>query len=616
MGFTYLRGGIASGGTASLQLGQPNNVFGETSGSGESAVNTINPASDLTTAIATRNAYESANSNWVNDYASGDVYIILFYVSNSNRVVQYQRRSGSQWINFGQPIIALRGMPGQDGSAMQLPANAQEGDLLKVTLASGTPALTIASLNETDEEIQSSKTVKVPSGSIDLTSTLISSAVQTLALRNVLGERAVIPFTAYDDTNGHIGDFVLRLGVSDTLDINTANTQVVTTPFSREYTTQADNLTVNFFVRPATSGELTVQYYLVTGRNPDGTPQFNSDEPIYSETRNFTQTEVDSGVPVGFGVGNPYALEGSTNIYVTFDGIDLRGGPTPAGDLLPTGDVAPYFTSSVLPYELERIITENELTHTDHQGVSVSAQGSGRNYKLVFNVDSVSLLEGQLNYAGPGNAELSSLAGKVHVIGSSVSSITIDAATTIANNSFFAIQSESASNVSFSLSGSSLSFGGFASGTSYDIPAQGGVLFYVSGTNIIPVSDVNRSASSPPVSPGPGSLYYGLSGTNNPSSVDLATLTEVVSATDPQSISIGPTSSGDYLIVLSDTTRDATRITDHIGTIVYQNPSDPNVANIFTKTDNVRTDNGVTFDAYVVGPLVADLSETYTLRFS
>lgn len=106
---------------------------------------------------------------------------------------------------------------------------------------------------------------------------------------------------------------------------------------------------------------------------------------------------------------------------------------------------------------------------------------------------------------------------------------------------------------------------------------------------------------------GPDALYYGLSSSNNPAVVDLSTLTGPVDATDPQTVTTGVAAQGDYFIILSANTHDITAITD----TVLNQP----VLDIFTKTNDVRTEGGVTYDSYVIGPLNADLNESYVLEF-
>ncbi|CAL9967663.1 hypothetical protein VPHD63_0008 [Vibrio phage D63] len=118
---------------------------------------------------------------------------------------------------------------------------------------------------------------------------------------------------------------------------------------------------------------------------------------------------------------------------------------------------------------------------------------------------------------------------------------------------------------------------------------------------------VTLPGGSTPPADGPDTLYYGLSSSNNPATVDLSTLTGPVDATDPQTVTTGVAAQNDYFMILSANTHDITAITD----TVLSQP----VLDIFTKTEDVRTEGAVTYDSYVIGPLNADLDESYVLEF-
>lgn len=86
---------------------------------------------------------------------------------------------------------------------------------------------------------------------------------------------------------------------------------------------------------------------------------------------------------------------------------------------------------------------------------------------------------------------------------------------------------------------------------------------------------------------------------------------------DPQTVSTSTSSAGDYFYIFSANTHDITSIRDTVlDQIVYQDPADPNNPNIFTKTSDARTEGGVTYDAYQIGPLNAGVNEDYIVRFS
>lgn len=143
----------------------------------------------------------------------------------------------------------------------------------------------------------------------------------------------------------------------------------------------------------------------------------------------------------------------------------------------------------------------------------------------------------------------------------------------------------------------------------------------VAGSNItIDVNDaantitISGTGGGPVPQPGPNDFRYGLSQQSDPALVDFGTLTDVASPTDPQTVSTGTTSAGDYFHIFSANTHDIQTITDTVlQQIVYQ---DGATGNIFTKTDNSRTESSVTYDAYTVGPLNAGVDEEYVVRFS
>lgn len=143
----------------------------------------------------------------------------------------------------------------------------------------------------------------------------------------------------------------------------------------------------------------------------------------------------------------------------------------------------------------------------------------------------------------------------------------------------------------------------------------------VAGSNItITVNDaadtitISGTGGGPVPQPGPNDFRYGLSTQSDPALVTFGTLTDVASPTDPQTVSTGTTSAGDYFHIFSANTHDIQTITDTVlQQIVYQ---DGGTGNIFTKVSDARTEASVTYDAYTVGPLNAGVDEEYVVRFS
>lgn len=107
-------------------------------------------------------------------------------------------------------------------------------------------------------------------------------------------------------------------------------------------------------------------------------------------------------------------------------------------------------------------------------------------------------------------------------------------------------------------------------------------------------------------STGTSDFFYGFSASNNPASVDTAGLsTQTINTGTGQqfTFSTGNATENDFLILLTPAIHD-------INTLVNTGTGF-SVLNSFTKTDNVRTISTVSYDSYVLGPLVAGFNATY-----
>jgi hypothetical protein len=125
---------------------------------------------------------------------------------------------------------------------------------------------------------------------------------------------------------------------------------------------------------------------------------------------------------------------------------------------------------------------------------------------------------------------------------------------------------------------------------------------------------ISVTGAGPTPSPGPNDFRYGLSDQSDPALVDFASLTDVVSPTDPQTVETGVATAGQTFHIFSANTHTVQTIRDTVlDEIVYQ---DGAAGNIVTKTANSRTEAGVTYDAYSVGPYRAGVDESYIVRFS
>ena len=101
-------------------------------------------------------------------------------------------------------------------------------------------------------------------------------------------------------------------------------------------------------------------------------------------------------------------------------------------------------------------------------------------------------------------------------------------------------------------------------------------------------------------------VYYGLSATDNPASVDLSTLQSIAVGTGVIDINTGVVTDGQYFIILDPSNNAIVSITDDV--------LQQDVTEFFTMTPTVRSIDSINYNSYVIGPLNADAEgETYTL---
>ncbi len=205
-------------------------------------------------------------------------------------------------------------------------------------------------------------TLIVGTGSLLLGSSLsLSNAQQTIAVGLPGNRRAMAVVHEYND-NGSLALQTFSFAAEQTLVINPIATQAIPAPFTLNFSTFGDNLTVNFDFIPAEAGELRVRFY-------DGTD--NTAPVIFDETRTVTQAEVDAAQFVEFGVGNPYILPQNTGIFVEFSGIQLMGGTVTDPNSPLVGQTIIAFRSSVLPYTMEQIALAKDIFNYSDRMVEV-----------------------------------------------------------------------------------------------------------------------------------------------------------------------------------------------------------------------------------------------------
>ncbi len=205
---------------------------------------------------------------------------------------------------------------------------------------------------------------------------------------------------------------------------------------------------------------------------------------------------------------------------------------------------------------------------------------------------------------------VANLGNTLFLSGTGITSFTIQDAT-IEDNLIFAIENQTIQNLPVNLTGSGVSFGGRGSGTTYNISSGDTVLFYVRSSVVYPTLNFTSDGATPSPSL---ELRYGLSTESNAASVVFSSLTDVASPTNPQTVSTGTTTAGQYFYIFSANTHNIETIRDTVlDQIVYQ---EGGASNIFVKVSDVRTESSITYDSYRIGPLNAGVNEDYVLTFT
>lgn len=141
-------------------------------------------------------------------------------------------------------------------------------------------------------------------------------------------------------------------------------------------------------------------------------------------------------------------------------------------------------------------MTDNYVDSVSFSGTTLTLGRTGTLPDLTEDIASIFLSE-DFQYATSGNQNLGiNLTNGLHIFGPNITSITLLAGTTQTTNKFFAFHVENTSDVPFVLTGSGFTFGGAASGTTYNIKSGTTVLFWVHGSIIYIVSNFNEASAA------------------------------------------------------------------------------------------------------------------------
>lgn len=544
---------------------------------------------NLAAAESARDTYFAANPSNLSQYNNDtSLNIRLEYADGA----QYQVRNdaGDAWLP-NESFNALRGEPGEDGAdGLQLEFNSLANrDAFFIAhpdrLVNGLPIVAHTGNNVVTELVwngpdnptdyanddvrwrQASQAVS--NNSLFVGSTRVSNAVENIVVTTADGRQFLAIGIGFDSTGSRRVN-VTELAAESMLDINSATDQIIPMPFEVSYSTVGDNLTVNTLVSPHEAGDLRAEYYLVTD---DG------DRLIFDETRTVTQDEVDAVTAarnandvdnqfISFDVGNAYLLDANLPLRVRFSGIRLRGGLVTGGQF--DGQTIIAFRSKVQTFTSQPLIRESDFT-----GDAV--------------VTLLSTLTGNSRLPASAIRDLPS---------SGDDNVQADWNETDANSDAFIRNkptiptdtNDFADSVDATVSGQNLTITIGRTGSLSDLSTT----VALPGSSVAPPADADR-------------IYYGLASGSDTTSIDVSTLTREDEPTNPDTISSGVATQGQYFVLFVPMTHDITTITD---TVLQQDVTD-----LFTALDNAQLIDTIQFKSYIIGPLNAGFNESYKVAF-
>lgn len=215
--------GDGAGGAGGFAPGPLDNAFGTASGS-QLTLSSLTPAADKSAAASVRDAYDTANSGWIDGYTDLLVSIALYYTSGSNRVVQYQRRVGSNWVDIGLPVVAVQG---RDGVVDLTGVNSYE--LVMPDASGSATASGIRRLDSGTGNFEADATMVFPRDSIQIGYAGVLSGFGSLIKGRsfVTGRTFVHPFQYYDLTSGSLRAVDLGFGAPSVVEEQPVFTETV-----------------------------------------------------------------------------------------------------------------------------------------------------------------------------------------------------------------------------------------------------------------------------------------------------------------------------------------------------------------------------------------------------
>lgn len=570
-GFLPVGGGGGGGGGDLFALGPP--------------VNTFNGA-DRTAAETARDAYDTANPGWIDDYnADSEIGIYLTFTSGGEPTVVSQVRIGGAWRDV-QTVVGVRGSPGAGTDFSGITTNH-----IPAIGAGNLPFDSGLSVTSEGDFVARRK-IEVPSASLRFDELLeISEGSGDVLVNNRLsGEFSEVISVRTQNTQASGRPTAFRHTEAEndfTIQGDDTNT-ITTNPFTFQYTTTLDAQTnalrfrtgaqmVNARMRIVDNATGIAIKHLpdkaawdegvggVTLRAGDNTINLMSEAPDDPPNGVF-----NVGItPFRFRVGRVLDIE------VRADSVSLLGITSPSE--------FPYLIA-----QLQRSTVDELAMLSDVQG---NVQGHVSNLTIVglpSRIDStVGDLQGTYNatYDVTNHNLITSL--QLSIVGSATVNKVVTAPTadgtvsfsfTITSGDWTSLFSGPPATITFQLNGTDTHGNAFTS-----------------NTVTVTVSSLTADQY----------FYHGLSSSNNPSTIPLGNLlqTEVETGQQTFTFSVGPATAGQFALLLYRSDKAVTSIV-HVQTGVE-------IRQELLQEDDDRVINSVNFSSYALGPLSDGFSGSF-----
>ena len=483
-----------------------------------------------------------------------------------------------------------------------------------------------SAMTNLNNQILSSDDVVVPPGSITAGNTVLSTGFREVNCERLgSGLPAMFTLQRFSSVGVSSVPYYISTAAESTVDINTATTEVSAgTSGAFTITATRDGRNTSFIINPAGTGDVTFE---VRENDANGVLIFSD---VITISTADTETE--------FTLRNPLFAETGDNLYITWDGVAMNGSTI-------STVFVPRLSIKGNAFTKVDLITATDYTATDVRDKLQTLTGADR-------LDATAIQN--LPSAGLTNEEIQDLMSTTLVQGTGISIVYDDAAGTItisATSSSYdeprltnlaidipnRVDLNTDLNVAKTITFDALHAENIQGDLTLEVTTGDNKTIttpFTNGANSKPVtlSGITTSSettvtfrltgtdtrggafNSNTVSisvrnvPDHEQFYYGLSNTNNPASIDTATMTGVEATTGTQIVSTGTVSSGQYFIILTPVDHDITSIVDDV--------LQQEVIDIFTKTTNARQINSINYNSFVVGPLNAINSESYTLTLN